>query len=168
MPGPWFAKHPARLPGTPHRQGYSVGVWIGFMICVLSLLSSGCPAPIPYTPPPILSPNMTVPRARHLLKTTLLRSLTPQILAVEISEDFLLYRYRHAAVSVTTEPTFENRIALRNIGTVDAYTNNVVLIWTPSHLLLGQLIFGNYQDPRLCAELLLFLRDERVAAASKP
>lgn len=135
--------------------------WGMALISLVVLACSGCPNPIPLQVPTHMPAHFNVPQAQQLLKETLMRSLRPEILDVEISADFVIYRYRQAIAVSSTKPLTENRIALLNIGRVEAFTNNVVLIWTPSNILLGQIIFGNYQDPKMCANLFLFLRDQR-------
>lgn len=145
----------ARRQGQPWR-------WRGFLlVCLLACLLSGCPAPVSLQVPLSLPETLNVPQAQSRLKETLMRAIRPEILEVDVNTDFVIYRYRQAIAVPTMKPLTENRIALLNIGRVEVFSNNVVLLWTPSNLLLGQIIFGNYQDPTLCANLLLFLRDQR-------
>ncbi|MGE3539718.1 MAG: hypothetical protein AB7N91_20095 [Candidatus Tectimicrobiota bacterium] len=162
---------PRRRPPSDGSHTSGIFSWkrcLGFTcVGLLSVFGSGCPSPLPLQPPPILSHPMPVPQAQQLLKETLLRSLNPEILEVEVSADFVVYRYRRPIAVSTTKPLTEQRIALLNIGRVEAFANNVVLIWTPSNILLGQLIFGNYEDPRTCASLLLFLRDQRSLRSAR-
>lgn len=135
-------------------------IWSGgalVLLCLMALLCSGCPTLVPLQP---LPERLEVPQGQRRLKDLLLRALWPQILDVEVNADFVIYRYRQA--STIFAPVSENRLALLNIGRVEVFSNNLVRLWTPSNLLLGQIIFGNYQDPQACAALLLFLRDHRA------
>lgn len=148
--------HPSRRQGP--RWRWSMLVLAGLLAC----LTSGCPEPVSLNVPLSLSETLSVPQAQSRLKETLMRAIRPEILEVDVNADFVIYRYRQAIAVPTMKPLTENRIALLNIGRVEVFSNNVVLLWTPSNLLLGQIIFGNYQDPTLCANLLLFLRDQRA------
>lgn len=145
---------------VPRKWRWQYG-WLVWLSVVAALLS-GCPEPVSLQVPSSIPVALNVPEAQQRLKETLMRALRPEILEVDINPDFLVYRYRQAIALPSMKPLTENRIALLNIGRVEVYSNNVVLLWTPSNLLLGQVIFGNYQDPVMCANLLLFLRDQRA------
>jgi len=163
MPGKRLHSSDCGGPGEHACKAQRWSSWGLVIVCVVSALSGGCLEPVPLQQPPSLPNTLSVSQAQQLLKETLLRTLNPQILNVEVTEDFVTYHYRQAVAWPPTGALSENRIALLNIGRVDAFTNNVVQIWTPSNILLGQLVFGNYQDPKMCANLLYFLRDRRAS-----
>ena len=163
MPGKRLHSSDCGVPDAHAGKARRWRLWGLVLMCVVSALSGGCLEPVPLQQPPSLPNTLSVPQAQQLLKETLLRALNPQILNVEVTEDFVTYRYRQAVAWPPNGVLSEKRIALLNIGRVDAFTNNIVQIWTPSHILLGQLFFGNYQDPKMCANLLYFLRDRRAS-----
>lgn len=168
MQGKSFCCSGRRDPVSPAWMTRLRGPWKAGLVAVLSALCLGCPPEgiPPQTRPGPALPH-SVPQAQQLLKETLLRSLSPQIVEAEVTDDFVTFRSRQAVAGFATGAPLEARIALLNIGRVDAFANNVVQIWTPSNLLLVQLLFGNYQDPRACADLLLFLRDRRAGSGGR-
>jgi hypothetical protein len=163
MPGKRLHSSDCGVPGEHACKARRRRLWGLVLVCVVSALSGGCLEPIPLQQPPRLPDTLSVPQAQQLLKETLFRALNPQIRNVEVTDDFVIYYYSQVVAGYPTGALLENRIALLNIGRVDAFSNNIVQIWTPSHLLLGQLAFGNYRDPKMCANLLLFLRDRRAS-----
>jgi len=115
--------------------------------------------------------TLGVPQARQLMKDTLGRAVSPRIMEADVTDDFVLYRYQEQirgafGIPVATMPGFvENRIALLNVGRVEVFSNNLVFVRTSGDVLLGQVLFGNEQDAKTFADLLISFRDLRARSA---
>lgn len=131
--------------------------WLLYL-CVGMTLAAGCIRAVPYQPDERLVDTLGVTLARQRLQDILKRSINPQIISVDVTDNFLAYRYRHDIAGVPTGATLENRIHFLNVVTVEVYTNDVVIVRTASNITLAQFIFGNPQDPKALADLLASFR----------
>ena len=136
------------------------------LLCLLSLLSFGCATAIHYQANEKLVDELGVPQAQKRLNEILFRSINPQVVDVETTNDFLHYRYRQPIPGPFGAPVgftmAENRVFFTNIGRVDAFENNLVMIRSASEIVLAQMVFANAEDARTFTELLLAFRERRV------
>ena len=123
---------------------------------------AGCPRSAYYRPNASLVNTLGVPQAMQQLKETLLRALAPRIVAVEVSEEFVRYRYRHEIAGIETGGLPEQRIAFLNATRVQVFADNTVNVQADNRVLLGQFVFGSRQDAELFADLLVSLRARRA------
>jgi hypothetical protein len=135
------------------------------LVGVLSLLNVGCPSTLPYEASDRLVNELGTAQARQRLKETLLRSINPQMIEVEVTDDFFHYRYRHVIAGFPTGVILDNRIYFLNAVRVEAFQTNVVNIWTSAPHLIAQIIFGNGQDTRTFADLVTSFRARRGSSA---
>lgn len=131
-------------------------------ICALNGLMSGCTPTIPYQPNARLVDTLGVAQAKQRLKETTLRSINPQIVDADVTDDFLRYRFRQVIAAFPTGAIVDHQIAFLNAVHVDVFTNNVVNVRTSANHLIAQLVFGNEQDARTFADLLTSFRQRRV------
>ena len=138
--------------------------WLFWLLlpCVISALAAGCAPAVQYQPNEGVVDTLGIPEARRRLQETLTRSINPQVTAVEVTDDFLNYHYRQAIAGFPTGAILENRIHFLNIGKVEVYDNNIVIIRTMSNIPLAQFIFGNPQDPRMFADIISSFRARRA------
>ena len=131
-------------------------------VCLVGGLSLGCPATMPYQPNSRLVNELGVSQARQRLKETLLRCINPQIVGADVTDEFLHYRYRQVIAGIPTGVILEERVFFVNVARVEVFTNNVVNVWASGNHLLAQLIFGNGQDARTFADLVVSFRALRT------
>lgn len=128
----------------------------------LSALISGCSSASMYQPNAEIVKTMGVEQAKQRLKETVLRSVNPQVVEADVTDEFLRYRYRQAIAGFQTGAVLENQIAFLNAVQVEVHTNNVVNVRTSAGVLIAQLVFGNEQDARTFADLLASFRQRNV------
>jgi len=162
----------------PHREGGrrnqqssrrvgwgSLGVLLG--LGLLSACLTGCPRATPYRPNASLVDTLGVPQAAQQLKETLLRALAPQIVAADVTEEFMRYRYRQEIAGIGTGALPEQGIAFLNVARVDIFPDNTVNIIADNRLLLAQLVFGSRQDAERFADLVTSFRARRAQARGR-
>ncbi len=135
--------------------------WLRLFALVLPLLA-GCYHALPHVPNEHLVETLGVAQARQQLREVISRSLNPQVVDVEVTDDVLYYRYRLLVAGIPTGAVLDNRIHFLNVVTTEIYRNDVILIRTANQVLLAQLVFGNAQDPRTLADLLASFRLHRA------
>ena len=148
-----------------HRGWTSLTILLG--LGLLSAYLAGCPRATPYQPHASLVDTLGVPEAAQQLKETLLRALAPRIVAVDVTEEFLRYRYRQEIAGIATGALPEQRIAFLNVARVDIFPDNTVNIITDNGQLLAQLVFGSRQDAELFADLAASFRARREQARGR-
>ena len=131
---------------------------LGLLVCVVSALSAGCPASVQYHPNEGIVDTIGVAQARQRLQEIVSRSINPQVTETEVTDDYLLYRYRQAIAGFPTGAILENRIHFLNVGRTEVFENNTVNVRTGSGVVLAQLVFGNNQDAKMFADLLASIR----------
>jgi len=134
---------------------------------LLSACLAGCPRTTLYQPNTNLVHTLGVPEAAQQLKETLLRALAPRIVAVDVTEEFVRYRYRQEIAGIATGALPEQRLAFLNMAQVDIFSDNTVNILADNGLLLAQLVFGSRQDAELFADLVTSFRARRVQARGR-
>jgi len=159
---------PRRGGSRQHQQDDRRRGWASLITLLgLGLLSAclaGCPRATPYRPNASLVDTLGVPEAVQQLKETLTRALTPRIVAVDVTEEFLRYRYRQEIAGIVTGALPEQRLAFLNIARVDVFPDNTVNILADNRLLLAQLVFGSRQDAELFTDLVTSFRSYRAQA----
>ena len=111
--------------------------------------------------------TLGVPEAAQQLKETLLRALAPRIVAVDVTEEFVRYRYRQEIAGIPTGVLPEQRLAFLNMAQVDIFSDNTVNILADNGQLLAQLVFGSRQDAELFADLVTSFRTRRAQARGR-
>ena len=138
------------------------------LISVMVLVGTGCPT-IQYQPNDRLVDDLGVQQSRQRLQDTLVRSVNPQIIDVETTEDAVLYRYRQPIYgpywSVLGYNTVENRIFFNNLGRVDLFENGVVLVRAQAEHLIAQFVFSDTNDSKTLADLLMSFHARRARMA---
>lgn len=148
------------------RRGWaSLATLLG--LGLLSTCLAGCPRATSYQPHASLIDTLGVPEAAQQLKETLLRALAPRIVAVDVTEEFLRYRYRQEIAGIVTGALPEQRLAFLNMARVDIFPDNTVNILADNGLVLAQLVFGSRQDAELFADLVTSFRTRRVQARGR-
>jgi hypothetical protein len=123
--------------------------------CLVGMFSPGCPAPAQYRPNTRLVSELGVPQAQQRLKEALLRCINPQMVEADVTNDYLHYRYRQVIAGIPTGVILEKRIFFVNVARVEVYTNNVAHVQAPGDHLITQLVFGNLEDARTFADLVM-------------
>jgi hypothetical protein len=98
---------------------------------------------------------MGLEHAQQLLKETLARSVKPQIVDVDVTNDFLHYHYRQNLAM------FENRILFLSVAQVEIFQNDVVFVRNAIKQIMAQIVFANDEDAKIFADLLLSFRAHR-------
>lgn len=109
--------------------------------------------------------QLGIERTRQNLDEVMARSINPRVTSVEVTDEFVLYRYQQPlhgpwGIQTGTIPG-ENRIFFAHIGGVDIYENHLTQVRTAEKRVLGQLVFATDQDARAFADLLMSLRAQR-------
>src|SRR5262249_30927455 len=160
MLSPNIATRGIRITIKQAYAGHRLTLWL--LLCVVSVLSVSCSTTIPYQPNEGLVATLGVAPARQRLQEIVARSINPQVTESEVTDDFLQYRYRQAIAGFPTGAILDNRIHFLNVGRVEVFDNNLVIIRTGGEIVLAQFIFGNYQDARMFADLLASFRAQRA------
>src|SRR5262245_28368674 len=90
-----------RLHYGVHRvsqvNGWSGAMWFTVLLTgMLSLLSVGCPVTAPYQPNDKIVNELGVDRAKQRLREVIVRSVSPQVVDVEVTDDYFAYNFRQA------------------------------------------------------------------------
>jgi hypothetical protein len=109
--------------------------------------------------------TLGVPQARQRLKEIVLRSINPQMVEVDVTDDYLHYRYRQAVAGFPTGAIIDNRVFFTNVARVEVFENNVVNVRTSANHLIAQVIFGTNEDAKTFADLLSSFRSQRASGA---
>ena len=159
MPSTRIMTRGARTIIKQAYAGHRLTLWL--LICVISVLSAGCPTAVQYQPNEGIVDTLGVVPARQRLQEIVARSINPQVTESEVTDDFLQYRFRQAVAGFPTGAILENRIHFLNVGRLEVFENNLVIIRTAGDIALAQFIFGNYQDARMFGDLLASFRARR-------
>jgi hypothetical protein len=69
----------------------------------------------------------------------------------------LPYRFRQAIAGFPTGAIVDNRIHFLNVGRMEVFQNNLVIVRTAGDIVLAQFVFGNNPDAKMFADLLASL-----------
>ena len=155
--------------GTPDMQTSTVQLrllWL-FLVCVASALGTGCPVAVQYQPNEGIVNTLGVAPARQRLQEIVSRSINPQVTEVEVTDDFLQYRFRQAIAGFPTGAVLENRIHFLNVGRMEVFENNLVIVRMGGDVVLAQFIFGNNQDAKMFADLLASFRTQHTRGSTR-
>jgi len=164
MPSTSIMTRGARTIIKQAYAGHRLTLWL--LICVISVLSAGCPTAVQYQPNEGIVDTLGVVPARQRLQEIVARSINPQVTESEVTDDFLQYRFRQAVAGFPTGAILENRIHFLNVGRLEVFENNLVIIRTAGDIALAQFIFGNHQDAKMFADLLTSFRAQRARGSS--
>jgi len=141
------------------EQAYAVcrlALWL--LLCVVSILSVGCPTAMQYQPNEGIVDTLGVAQAKQRLQEIVARSINPQVTESEVTDDFLQYRFRQVIAGFPTGAILENRIHFLNVGRMEVFENNLVIVRTAGDIVLAQFVFGNNPDAKMFADLLASFR----------
>jgi len=144
------------------KQAYAVyrlALWL--QLCVVSVLSVGCPTAMQYQPNEGIVDTLGVAQAKQRLQEIVARSINPQVTESEVTDDFLQYRFRQVIAGFPTGAILENRMHFLNIGRMEVFENNLVIVRTAGDIVLAQFVFGNNPDAKMFADLLASFRARR-------
>ena len=144
------------------KQAYAVyrlALWL--QLCVVSVLSVGCPTAVQYQPNEGIVDTLGVAQAKQRLQEIVARSINPQVTESEVTDDFLQYRFRQVIAGFPTGAILENRMHFLNIGRMEVFENNLVIVRTAGDIVLAQFVFGNNPDAKMFADLLASFRARR-------
>ena len=164
MPSTSIMTRGTRITIKQAYAGHRLTLWL--LICVVSALSVGCPTAVQYQPNEGIVDTLGVAPARQRLQEIVARSINPQVTEAEVTDDFLQYRFRQAVAGFPTGAILENRLHFLNVGRIEVFENNLVIIRTAGNIALAQFIFGNHQDAKMFADLLTSFRAQRVRGGS--
>jgi hypothetical protein len=137
------------------------------LVCVVGTLGVGCPRPIQYQPNDRLIETMGVSQAQKRLTEVLFRSINPRVTSVEVTDDFLHYRYQVPLIgpfgAQVGSTMSENRVFFVNVSRVEVFANNLVFLRTSAEQIIAQVVFGNIEDAQTFADLVLSFRTARRA-----
>lgn len=132
-------------------------------LCLIGCLSASCQSTPQYIPNDRLVSELGIERARQRLKDTLVRSINPQVVDTEVTDDYFAYRFRQAIAGFQTGAVLDNRVFFLNAVNVQVLSNNVVNVFTSNQQLIAQLVFGNYEDARTVGDLITSFRLRKSA-----
>ena len=138
---------------------YRLALWL--QLGVVSVLSVGCPTAVPYQPNEGIVDTLGVAQAKQRLQEIVARSINPQVTESEVTDDFLQYRFRQVIAGFPTGAILENRMHFLNIGRMEVFENNLVIVRTSGDIVLAQFVFGNNPDAKMFADLLASFRARR-------
>jgi hypothetical protein len=116
-----------------------------------------------YQPVENLVKTLGVPQAKQRLEGVLARSINPRIIDMDVTDEFLRYRYPLSYLMGNPQgsTTAERRVVFREVGRVDVFENHVVFIRGSDEKVLAQLVFTNAEDARTFADLVHSFRAYR-------
>ena len=138
------------------------------LVCLVTALCVGCPATVQYQPNDRLISELGLPQARQRLNDALSRSINPRITDVEITDDFVRYRYQQPIYGpywIQMDATVaENRIIFSHIDRVEVYDNHFVFIWDTTRINVAKVLFSNDADARMFADLMSSFRTQHASS----
>ena len=138
---------------------YRLVLWL--QVCAVGVLSVGCSTALQYQPNEGIIDTLGVAQAKQRLQEIVARSINPQVTESEVTDDFLQYRFRQAIAGFPTGAILENRIHFLNVGRMEVFENNLVIVRTAGDIVLAQFVFGNNPDAKMFADLLASFRARR-------
>jgi hypothetical protein len=132
------------------------------LLCIVSILSAGCPATVSYQPSERAIDELGVSQARQRLRETLLRAINPQVVEAEVTDEYVHYRFRQAIAGFPTGAILDNRVHFSNAARVDVHSNNTVIVRTSAQHPIAQVVFGSPEDARQFADLVTSFRARRA------
>jgi hypothetical protein len=99
------------------KQAYAVyrlALWL--LLCVVSVLSVGCPTAMQYQPNEGIVDTLGVAQAKQRLQEIVARSINPQVTESEVTDDFLQYRFRQVIAGFPTGAILEDSSALNRLS----------------------------------------------------
>src|SRR2546428_12461975 len=119
MPSTRIMTRGARTIIKQAYAGHRLTLWL--LICVISVLSAGCPTAVQYQPNEGIVDTLGVVPARQRLQEIVARSINPQVTESEVTDDFLQYRFRQAVAGFPTSPLLEERIPFLHVRWVQGF-----------------------------------------------
>src|SRR5262249_649439 len=116
------------------------------------------PTAVPYQPNEGIIDTLGVAQAKQRLQEIVARSINPQVTESEVTDDFLQYRFRQVIAGFPTAGSLENRIHFLNVGRMEVFENNLVIVRTAGDIVLAQFVFGNNPDAKMFVDLLASFR----------
>src|SRR2546428_1894372 len=165
MPSTRIMTRGARTIIKQAYAGHRLTLWL--LICVISVLSAGCPTAVQYQPNEGIVDTLGVVPARQRLQEIVARSVNPQVTESEVTDDFLQYRFRQAVAGFPTGAILENRIHFLNVGRLEVFENNLVIIRTAGGLALARFFFWYHTDVINIIHILYFFRGPTATVNSK-
>ena len=126
------------------------------LVCSVSAFGGGC-VPIEYKPKEDIIDQLSFEQAKRRLDETLSRSKNPQISSIDLTDDFLLYRYRSGRY------TAEKRFFFLGVDRVEVFNNHVVLVRASNGDVLAVMAFSNDEDAKTFADFVTSFRARRVS-----
>jgi hypothetical protein len=138
---------------------YRLALWL--QVCAVGVLSVGCSTALQYQPNEGIIDTLGVAQAKQRLQEIVARSINPQVTESEVTDDYLQYRFRQAIAGFPTGAILENRMHFPNVGRMEVFENNLVIVRTAGDIVLAQFVFGNNPDAKMFADLLASFRARR-------
>jgi hypothetical protein len=97
------------------------------------------------------------------MEEVLSRSLNPRIIDLDVTEEFVRYRYPldYPLGNPGAATSAEKRLVFQDISHIDVFSNHVVFVRGPAGNVLAQLVFSTGQDARMFADLAYSFRAYR-------
>jgi hypothetical protein len=158
MPGTTSERHVTTA--RTHHRFFLPKTWLRSLLLawVMGCLALGCTPVIQHQANERLVDQLGEHKGRERLKDVLVRSISPQVVEVDITDDFFLYRFRQAVMGIPTGAVLENKVFFANAARVDVFENNVANVYTSASHLLAQFVFGSGEDARTFADLVASFR----------
>ena len=138
-------------------------LWIPGLLSVLNL---ACPLAVPYEARQELVTTLGVPQTQQRLRETLLRSINPRVIDVNVTDDYLHYRYQQPLMGAygvqTGVAVTGNRVYFRNISRVEVFDNHQVLVHAGADRIVAQVLFTSEQDAKTFADLMFSFHAHRT------
>ncbi len=167
----WDRENGKSMVAYPSEAPRHVTLLKLLLVGCISLLAVGCPAVVPYQPNERLVVNLGVEQARKRLEETLMRSINPRVIDVQVAQEFVNYRYQQPILGpygIQVGMTMaENRVYFLNVSRVEVFENNVVFLRAANEIILAQLIFAKQEDAKTFADLILSFRAQVPPGAAR-
>jgi hypothetical protein len=155
MSRPGLVTRGAKITVKQAYAVYRLALWL--QVCVVvSVLSVGCSTAVQHQPNEGIVDTLGVAQAKQRLQEIVTRSINSQV-----TDDFLQYRFRQAIAGFPTGAILENRMHFLNVGRMEVFENNLVIVRTAGDIVLAQFVFGNTPDAKMFADLLASFRARR-------
>ena len=123
--------------------------------------------PIAYRPNLTAVDELGLPEVKQRLSETLGRAVAPPIGSVEVTSHALTYRWHQTlhgpyGIPMGSVP-HDTQIHFANVINVQIYTNHWVFIWGHPQRILAKVLFASGEDARTFADLVLSMREHRLA-----
>ena len=135
-------------------------------LVLVALAAGGCATPLQYTANDQLVTSQGLDATRSKLKEVMMRAVVPRVVAVDISDDNVDYKWTQqhmGAFYQVSTITNQQQMYFTNMESAELYSNHYVYVWRNGRSGADQILFAGEPDAKSFIDNLWSLRANRLA-----